>query len=445
MPATAKIGTWQRLNLAVRAGGIVLALLALGYIAWHGSAGAPATEAESRDTAIARLRGLGHDIREKDALGWMQRVFPEGAMFTATLYGLAWTNVAAGLESGDALRTEGFDEKFTEALIEARWALDLQNSPVAVAPFRDTQVRRGVFWLGQRNLLLGQYLALVPDEERPGDLVDEFHHNSRELHAEFLASPTRHLDSYPEMCWPADNVTALVSLVWHDELYGTGYRGAYEAWRDWTIAQADPGTGLPPGHLYAHDGRHREPARGCGTSWILPLLARVDPEFATDSYEAYVQHFALRRLGFRMFREWPRESKWTRADADSGPIIWGAGLTATGVGLAAARAVGDGETEADIVALSRLFGFPTRETREGGTAVRSLWGWLPVGDAFLAWGESLPRPSEAATPPGLWSRLADRWPFFVLIAALATVEVWSARRLWRRWRRRPTIDTSASG
>ena len=121
------------------------------------------------------------------------------------------------------------------------------HQPYVAGPFTATQVDKGVFWLGQRNLVLGRALAVLPVAAQRPDLVEEFHQSSQALYDAFLASPTAHLDSYPNMCWPADNVTALASLVVHDELYGSCYREAYNHWKAWTLSSSDPLTGLPAG------------------------------------------------------------------------------------------------------------------------------------------------------------------------------------------------------
>ncbi len=378
------------------------------------------------DRVLAHLRGLEYSLREERAARRMQSMFPEGACFTITLYGLAWANLADHLEGDDRKK----------ALEEILYALAEQDGKSALAPFYDTQVRNGVFWLGQRNLLLGKYLNLLDPETRPPDFVEEFHENSSQLAAAFLKSPTRHLDSYPGMCWPTDNVTALASLHIHDALFGSRHRVAYEAWKKWTRSNSDPGSGMPAGHLNSKTGQHHQPARGCANSWMIAILGQFDPGFAAELYRKYTRHFGIQRLGFRMFREWPSGQKGHGADIDSGPIILGAGVTATGVGLAAARGQGDGAFEADIRDLSTMFGFPRTTRRAGKPATRHLLGLLPVGDAFLAWGYSIQRPSNnGAEAPSRTRRIVDRWPWFIIIligVALTTVHgVFLGRRWWR--------------
>lgn len=357
----------------------VLIVLGIWWRSFGG--GAPSAE-DARREARALLEGLKVSLTEHGGAESMQALFPEGSCFTWTLYGLAAANLY------DQMPADSPDR--AELAAEVRRALNGQMSPASLSPFGDTEVRLGVFWLGQRNLLLGRYLELTPETQRPLPEVTEFHQNSEELFRAFGRSRAAHLDSYPGMCWPADNVTALASLLIHDEIYGTNYRTAFEAWKNWTVAHACPLTGLPAGHLHSNNGQHIESARGCATSWILPLIMEMDPDWGAELYRLYQEQFRITRLGFRMFREWPKASTATRADVDSGPILWGAGVTATGAGLAGARSAGNFRTETDIRDLSRMFGWPETSSSAGKIARRHCAGLLPVGDAFLAWGWSIP-------------------------------------------------------
>ncbi|MBT8358481.1 MAG: hypothetical protein KJO61_12020 [Deltaproteobacteria bacterium] len=359
----------------------------------------------------------------------MQTLFPEGACFTVTLYGLAWANAFPHVNGKVRLK----------ALKEMQYALKQQHGEASIYPFSDTEVRNGVFWLGQRNLLLGRYLACINPVKRNTALVQEFHFNSAALSEAFLASPTHHLNSYPGLCWPADNVTALVSLKLHDALYGTEYGEAYDAWKNWTLSHSDPKSGMPAGHLDNESGQHYESARGCANSWMIALLSEIDPVFAGHLYHNYKRNFGIRRLGIRMFREWPQGHEGHGADIDSGPIIWGAGVTATGVGLATARSQGDLATEADIRDLLKVFGFPQNISIEEQTTTRYLFDLVPVGDAFLTWGYSVVRPSSnSSRVPSRMQRIMERWQWFsvIIVCFIFTIAqgVYFGYVGWRRYR-----------
>ncbi len=387
--------------------------------------------------AISHLMGLREAVRNQNAAHKMQELFPEGACFTVTLYGLSWTNLVRNFDVEKDLRET--------AIAEATWALEQYEQPYVVGPFSTTQVRNGVFWLGQRNLLLGQLLEILPESRRPRRLVDEFHTNTKSLADAFLASPTAHLDSYVGLCWPADNVTALASLLLHDELYSTQYRVAYEHWREWTLDNPDPRTGLPAGHLDSRTGHLLQPARGCANSWILALLPDMDPELAPDMYGLYREHFLVTRLGFNVFREYP--SGLDRpADVDSGPILMSVGMTATCVGLAASISNGDLETAEDIYDLVNSLGLRHEMDLEGKgvTGTQYLFGRLPVSDAFLTWAFTLPMPDSCLTAPrSLASQIWVRRIPTTVFVLLSLVSFWYMHRFIMIFKHRKQEEKSS--
>lgn len=399
---------------------LVLVALVLCAVHARGCAAPPQDDAARIAEVRAQLAFVGRAIREERALERMQHLFPEGAAFLATLYGLAWANV--GRAARDAAARD-------EAISGIEFALDRVASPVAVRPFHDTQIEHGVFWAGQRNLLLGELLDLSPEAQRPPGLIAEFHARSASLAAAFVTSPTRHLDAYRNGCWPADQVTALASLAIHDRLYGTNHLRAARAWADWTLEHLDPVTRLPHGQIDSRSGLPREVTRGCGTSWILALLPRIDPALSRTFWDRYVAAMGRPRLGFATFAEWPAGVE-RPSDGDSGPVVWGAGTVATAVALAAARANGDAATAADVYALAQLCGLPS--TSNAGAEKSYLRGALPVGDAFLAFGLSTPLPPGAHEDDrGALGRLADRWPFHAIVAAVQAALAFLALRVLR--------------
>lgn len=375
---------WRRFNL--RAGLWLHGILTAGVISlvvlmtYRSMGEVRPSSRETNERAAAVLANLKDRIENHGAADLMQSYFPEGACFLYTLYGLAWANLAA-------------DDRYTSAAqTEILMALDGQTSPAALDPFRyDTAVRRGMFWMGQRNLLLARYITLYGDANTT--LTQEFRENSAQLHAAIMESPTHHVESYDGMCWPADHPMGLLSLKVHDDHYGTTYSEAGRAWIDYHKRHGWAGTQLPVGRLDVKTGQAIEPARGCANSLTVAILHEMDADYAAALYADYREHFAIARCGFAMFREYPAGENYT-ADVDSGPIIMDAGVTATGIGLAAARAVGDRHMENDIRDLSEMFGFPFAARTPGSTAHSArgyLWDLLPIGDAFLAWGYSTPR------------------------------------------------------
>ena len=424
------ISPWFKISCQTLIFLTVMALLIIFVVRSFGTF--PVTRTGRKMVVLEHLTALRDAVRNKNAPARMQKVFPEGACFTLTLYGLAWTNLARNFPEDHNVQKM--------AVKEASWTLEQYEKSHVLAPFIDTQVYNGVFWFGQRNLLMARLLQIMSKEERPSEYIKEFHEDSRLLAKAFLESPTHHLDSYPSLCWPADNVTALASLIIHDELYETDYRKAYEAWKSWTLNHLDLATGMSAGHLSREAGALLQPARGCANSWMLSLLPRMDPDFAYQQYQQYRKHFLIQRLGFKMFREYPVGSGLS-SDVDSGPIILGAGVTATGVGLGASIANGDLETAEDIHDLANMWGFPNHKYVNGEKGKQYLLGLGPVGDAFLTWSYSLPGPEGPITNiPSLWIQTKKRYSFYLIMFTIISILLLRGYFLQRSFRKKHRQD-----
>ena len=212
-------------------------------------------------------------------------------------------------------------------------------------------------------------------------------------------------------------MAALLSLHLHDRLYQTAFRDAYDAWKSWTLEHLDPATELPAASLDRVTGELKESARGSSCAWTLSLLPEMDPDFAKTLYERFNKHFKVDRLGFGMFREFPVSSQGV-ADVDSGPLIFGVGTTATGVGLAAAMANGDIDTAIDIHSLAEMWGVPRKTDFDGRPGRRYLFGRLPVADAFLALGYGNPRARVTRDQiPSAGELMRRRAPFYAVCSA----------------------------
>ena len=76
-------------------------------------------------------------------------------------------------------------------------------------------------------------------------------------------------------------------------------------------------------------------------------------------------------------REYPR-GVFGLGDIDSGPVIFGFGVSSTGFSLAGARRYGDDDAFSALYATTHVFGAPTAV----GDATRFATGG-PIGDAIL--------------------------------------------------------------
>src|SRR6186713_3077305 len=132
--------------------------------------------------------------------------------------------------------------------------------------------------------------------------------------------------------------------------------------------------------------------RGCAASWTQLYLGQVAPDVARAQYTHYRTHMSADVLGFGGFREWPSE-RARGMDTDSGPIVFGVGMAATGLGLGPARLFGDVDRYATIRRTALTFGVPSWIPSHGYVTAPVL------GEAILFHGRTARR--WFAAPPAV--------------------------------------------
>ncbi|GLU47483.1 hypothetical protein [Nocardiopsis ansamitocini] len=379
------------------------------------------TDAETVADALPRLAFVGDALRE-GAGEDMQGLFPEGYFFSHALYGLTWLDVA---DRETAHRSE--------ALAEARWALERLDSPAGTAPFpAEGSPAHGVFHSGWSNWLRGRIVSVAGGPESAEAEMDTLNTATAELSAAFDSSigrGTPFLDAYPGQAWPVDSVVAVAALRLRDDLAGDGRNTELvERWITAASALPDPATGLLPHRVDSGDGSTVQGARASSQSLLLRFLYEIDPEWAAVDYAVFRELFSSPHLMLPGVREYPRGDD-SPGDVDSGPLLFGLSASASTVALAGAVLL------RDEPAASALTGF----AEASGAAVefngkrRYLGGTLPVGDAFLMWSlATVPALSGQVEPVathqvGPWWRVP--WHLATLIPSAALV--WAALRAWR--------------
>lgn len=218
-------------------------------------------------------------------------------------------------------------------------------------------------WLTHLNLILGA-------ADQVGPCADETLHRavSEKLAALSTADPLGHAASYAGITlrWPADQAATLASLVRYDRAHAAHTLDApMTKWRTTLETRGMNATfGLPVSEVTGKGPGASQP-RGCAQSYISRYLAEADPALSATWWKAYREHFLTRVAGLPGFREWPKGAE-RKADADSGPILFGVGAAASAFGIAAARAQGDAalaiqlESSADLVLSTGAGGAPAR-------------------------------------------------------------------------------------
>jgi hypothetical protein len=212
-------------------------------------------------------------------------------------------------------------------------------------------------------------------------------------HLERLAaeSPTALLETYPGEVYPIDNSAFIGSLGLHARATGTDHRATLErALRALHRDHTDRASGLLYQRIDRDTGRPEDRPRASGTALAVYFLGFVcaGEEIrhrgpcvnAPDVSRALWR--ALRAQvggpgGLGMTREYPPGEEGG-GDVDSGPVVLGYGVSATGFSIGGARIHGDREAYRRALATASFFGAPIERD---GRLHWALGG--PMGDALL--------------------------------------------------------------
>lgn len=186
-----------------------LAVLLLLNVRMHRPGGA--------DVVRAQLRHLEGALDE-GAAGEMQRLFPEGYVFTWALYGLASAQQAAQLDPDDPRRAH--------LLSETRRALAAVDSEQGRSTFdADMEPPYGAFHASWSLYLLAEYVRAAGPENLPPATVEAFTRRVDRFARALADYGGPFLESYPEQVWPADTAPGIAALGIHDPWSPRATRG----------------------------------------------------------------------------------------------------------------------------------------------------------------------------------------------------------------------------
>ena len=123
--------------------------------------------------------------------------------------------------------------------------------------------------------------------------------------------------------------------------------------------QLDRASGLVVQRLGAVDGRAHDAPRGSGTGLAAYYAGFVDRDLAAQLTAALLRHEST-LLGFGAIREYA-DGHDGGGDVDSGPVVLGVSVAATGFALAPLRAFGHRDAFTRLYRTTALFGVPLRD------------------------------------------------------------------------------------
>ena len=201
------------------------------------------------------------------------------------------------------------------------------------------------YYLEHLNIILGCYQRIVGLEfyelnKRVSHHLLNMSMKYKNYHADLLP--------YSKMKWPADQAAIIYSLWLFDKNNNTHlHNDLSDKWLEYmeTIA-THKSTGLFITEVQDVKKFSKQP-RGCALSYLVHYMSRFAPGAAQQQWEIYKKHMLTKRLGMTGFREFlpSYRGKWS---PDSGPIIAGVGVAASGLGMNAATSVGDNKVYNNI-------------------------------------------------------------------------------------------------
>jgi hypothetical protein len=255
------------------------------------------------------------------------------------------------------------------------------------AALDDLASDRGHAYLGYINLALGMLRVVEPRSRFAG-----IHDRLTEALARRMARAPRGLiETYPGEAYPADVASVIGSIGLHDRAAGSDHRALLAAWEATFRARwIDPRSGMIFQSGDAQTGLPRGPARASHTALAVYALSFALPDLSRDLFAAIQRSQRASLLGFGAIRE-DAKGLGGSADIDSGPVVLGVGVSATGFTLAGARLHGDRALYTELYRTADLFGAP----HKSGDGRRFVSGG-PLGDAILlAMLTASPLPSSA--------------------------------------------------
>ncbi|MEP7119693.1 MAG: hypothetical protein ABJE95_02240, partial [Byssovorax sp.] len=232
----------------------------------------------------------------------------------------------------------------------------------------------GHAYLGYINLALGM-LRIVSPHTRFAALHDRI---TDALARRILLAPHGLIETYPNEAYPADVASVIGSIGLHDRATGSDHHALIAAWAaDFRDLWIDPRSGMLYQAGDAMEGTPRGPARASHTALAVFALSFAVPELSRDLFTALQRSQHASFVGFGGIRE-DAPGHDGSSDIDSGPVVLGVSVSATGFTLAGARIHGDRALYTELYRTADLFGAP----HDHAESRRFISGG-PLGDAIL--------------------------------------------------------------
>ncbi len=226
------------------------------------------------------------------------------------------------------------------------------------APLEGLPGGEGHAYLGYVNLALGM-MRLVDPETPHAALHDRL---TDALARRLDRAPHGLFETYPGQSFPPDVAAVAASIGLHQRATGRDHSALLARWSARFRARWIDRSGYLVQRGDPRSGRALDAPRGSGTAVAAYFLSYADPTLSRVLYEGLARHGHATLAGFGAIGEFAPGHDG-HGDIDSGPVILGVGLLATGFAIGAARAHGDRARYRELVRTAVLFGVPVERDR----------------------------------------------------------------------------------
>ena len=216
----------------------------------------------------------------------------------------------------------------------------------------------GHAYLAYSALALG--MARLLDPQFPPALAAQHDALIAAYERRLLASPTGLIDTYPGEAYPTDTAAVAAAIAVHGRATHVSHSTVLRHWAERVRAvQIDRASGFVIQRMDATTGAPHDAPRGSGTGLAAYFAGFADREIARTLGDAVASH-EVTRFGFGGIREYA-EGHSGKGDVDSGPVLLGISVSATGFALASARAFGHHDEFVELYRTVDLFGMPVSD------------------------------------------------------------------------------------
>jgi hypothetical protein len=238
----------------------------------------------------------------------------------------------------------------------------------------DLESNHGHAYLGYVDLALGM-LRLLDPQTRLAATHDRL---TAALARRLAAAPHGLVETYPKEAYPADVASIAGAIGLHGRATGRDHGAVLRRYGEALRARwIEPRSGLLYQAGDAASGRPTAPPRASGTAIAAYFLSFADVALARELTAALSRGQRASFFGFGGVREYAPGYEGS-GDIDSGPVVLGVSVSATGFALAGARMMGNREMFVELYRTAELFGVPV--AREGR---RRFATGGPLGNAIL--------------------------------------------------------------